>query len=832
MAREQAYPEIQSKKELRIGLVLYGGVSLAVYMNGVVTEVWNLLRGSKAFADKAAVLDGTAGVYQRFLNEILLDSHIAIHAVVDTIAGSSAGGVNGAALAKAIVLGADATLLSQVWVEDADIANLRDEPAQRMPWYARWPSNAIYRFAKLLGKVPRSSRPLPGITWRWMRDQAWSLLKSKDPARTPLKGDFFAQIIARTLTRMVENKAASLIPPSGSFDLFLTQTDLYGWPRYLPLSCTFHEMPVWEQTHAHRLHMRADATSQGDFAVSNGIDRSLLPLTVAARSTASFPFAFAPVTALAIRDYVWPLTGVEGQQAVFNQQLAGLWQEQDDPPLGRFHRKYLAEQVLSGSADPGCSWMADGGILDNRPFSHVIDAIENKPAESQVTRVIAYLEPDPEDAEAAPAAVPAVNKLGGALMRMLRYEPILLDLERVRERNTRVKQLAEMAKVTEQGAIALVASLLQPWSPPSAGSLAKLYAAAEIRQGEQFGVEGYKALARRRAIDALADAMCVAFDYPVASQQAFLVRTICREQLAGADVLAFDLPYRSRQLRHLVRQVNGCYKPLTGRSPGSEAMALRVQLDALKKQLSDAARSFGETLVDTAALSKLVKSVLDCKQIDALHDALTAHGKSGKGGAQKIQDRYGAELKAVRDALCQHFTLDAQWTEGSIQQALSEAARRIASIDVEVARHLCAAYLSFPLVDLVLFPVSDAAGVRDLVETQVLRISPKDGKLLSDVRESLAGREMGAFYGFFDKAARENDLLWGRLDGAERMVDMLAHAAGLDEQRRDCLRREILLAVLREVGCAKDASWAIRQRTQCLREYLAQPVTKAAAPSS
>lgn len=38
----------QPKKELRIGLVLYGGVSLAVYMHGVVTEIWNALRASEA----------------------------------------------------------------------------------------------------------------------------------------------------------------------------------------------------------------------------------------------------------------------------------------------------------------------------------------------------------------------------------------------------------------------------------------------------------------------------------------------------------------------------------------------------------------------------------------------------------------------------------------------------------------------------------------------------------------------------------------------------------------------------------------------------------------
>ena len=36
------------QKELRIALVCYGGVSLAVYMHGVTKEVWHLARASRA----------------------------------------------------------------------------------------------------------------------------------------------------------------------------------------------------------------------------------------------------------------------------------------------------------------------------------------------------------------------------------------------------------------------------------------------------------------------------------------------------------------------------------------------------------------------------------------------------------------------------------------------------------------------------------------------------------------------------------------------------------------------------------------------------------------
>ena len=37
------------QKELRIALICYGGISLAVYMHGVTKEIWKLARASRDF---------------------------------------------------------------------------------------------------------------------------------------------------------------------------------------------------------------------------------------------------------------------------------------------------------------------------------------------------------------------------------------------------------------------------------------------------------------------------------------------------------------------------------------------------------------------------------------------------------------------------------------------------------------------------------------------------------------------------------------------------------------------------------------------------------------
>jgi hypothetical protein len=72
----------KSRREVRLGVVMYGGVSLAVYINGVAHEFFRAVRGR--------------GVYR--LIKALTDSDI----IVDVISGTSAGGINGVMLSYAL----------------------------------------------------------------------------------------------------------------------------------------------------------------------------------------------------------------------------------------------------------------------------------------------------------------------------------------------------------------------------------------------------------------------------------------------------------------------------------------------------------------------------------------------------------------------------------------------------------------------------------------------------------------------------------------------------------------------------------------------------------
>jgi hypothetical protein len=96
-------------REFRLGLVIYGGVSLAIYMNGVCREFYNAVRGR--------------GVYK--LIKALTDSDI----VVDIISGTSAGGINGVLLSYALTNSSeketyDFADFSGVWRNSGDINEL------------------------------------------------------------------------------------------------------------------------------------------------------------------------------------------------------------------------------------------------------------------------------------------------------------------------------------------------------------------------------------------------------------------------------------------------------------------------------------------------------------------------------------------------------------------------------------------------------------------------------------------------------------------------------------------------------------------------------------
>jgi hypothetical protein len=116
-------------------------------------------------------------------------------------------------------------------------------------------------------------------------------------------------------------------------------------------------------------------------------------------------------------------------------------------------------------------------------------------------------------------------------------------------------------------------------------------------------------------------------------------------------------------------------------------------------------------------------------------------------------------------------------------------------------------YLSkFDDYDQVRFPIMYGTDVGESDVVDVFRISPEDAPSLIDEREEskkpngrqkLAGTTLHHFGAFLDRVWRQNDIMWGRLDGAERLITaMLPYPA--DAAVRDALIKEAHAVILRE----------------------------------
>jgi patatin-related protein len=155
------------EKELRIALVCFGGVSLAVYMHGITKEILKLARASSALhaiTDRTArptatffnVRDSsdpefdTEPIYFDLLREI--GSTIDLRVIVDIVAGASAGGINSVMLARALSHDLPIGRLRDLWLEKADVTELLAPEAKASIW-SKWILRPIIWVAARLRQI-------------------------------------------------------------------------------------------------------------------------------------------------------------------------------------------------------------------------------------------------------------------------------------------------------------------------------------------------------------------------------------------------------------------------------------------------------------------------------------------------------------------------------------------------------------------------------------------------------------------------------------------------------------------------------------------------------
>src|SRR5256885_11087716 len=144
---------IDPEREIRSAVLMYAGVSLAIYITGVAQEMLNMVRATatsvppdetlpdgKESPDAhrplldGKTLTGSARIYRELAK--YLDSRdaygngeevIRTQFIVDVISGTSAGGINGGFLAKALARNQDMEGLKKLWLTEGDLSKLLND---------------------------------------------------------------------------------------------------------------------------------------------------------------------------------------------------------------------------------------------------------------------------------------------------------------------------------------------------------------------------------------------------------------------------------------------------------------------------------------------------------------------------------------------------------------------------------------------------------------------------------------------------------------------------------------------------------------------------------
>jgi patatin-related protein len=317
--------------EVRLALVLNGGVSLAVWMGGVTHELDLLRRAShpdsgrkgvrgllrRASApnfDRKGARDAEARVL-RIWRKITQEANARI--VIDTVAGTSAGGLNGLLLATALGRGAALPPLREVWEKSASLEELLAPPSQ----------TSLLNGGHFKEKIEEQ------------------LDRIKAPPKEQL--------------RRIKGEAS----PREPISLFVTATALDGRSRSYT-DAFGAQFEVRDHRRVYRFECDDDAEAykknsdgtwdfvkdrKDDFTEANNS-----ALAEAARATAGYPVAFSPVSEQPMMPFrQWPHPAF------------------DDP----------------------ASCVIDGGVLNNAPFEPVLESITKRRLDKPVRRVVLYVVP-------------------------------------------------------------------------------------------------------------------------------------------------------------------------------------------------------------------------------------------------------------------------------------------------------------------------------------------------------------------------------------------------------------------------------------------------------
>lgn len=902
-------------QEVRFAVVMYGGISLAIYINGIAQELLRMVRatapaGKDGGVLKAKELSGSERVYRKLSyllandggnaqEKLDTDVHPTARFVIDIISGTSAGGINGVFLAKALANGQNMDQLKQLWVREGAIEKLIND--------------------KFSADAPLSAQDPPASLLNGQR-MYFELLKAFDGMG---KGNGEPSANPNS-----ENKA--LVK---ELDLIVTATDLRGIT--LPIRLT--DDVIYERRHRNVFRfIYEEASDKNDFKAEHNPF-----LAYAARCTSAFPFAFEPMS-LSDGDAVLERYAVYG---------ASSESRSDSDAWKPFYRTYADAKGIKPVPFPKRAF-GDGGSLDNKPFTFAIETLARRQADVPVSRKLVYIEPSPEHPEESmelDQKPNAIENVMYALLTLPRYETIREDLQRVIERNRLIQRINAVIEGVERDqqtvrSVKKKGGNLGVLTPTPMTNELWTHEALDDKQWgtldltDMIRMKGRAYLAYHRlGISAVTDGIAKLVarvagldeesDYSLVIRslvRAWRVKTYKEYRETAADrtlnsfLHGFDISYPLRRLSFLQRKADQLHRlddpevlniirqreelanlPHLQLSP-EEKKDFQDELRSIKRRLNasyDALRKRGRELrsrhaptktpedTQAAATTEVVTAKVETPQVVAtdatlkeksaaevlappsiapitVSQTVASQPGSAKVAAnqvdssqtaacspvyEKVQELFAAIRKRIAelqgtdessqsDPMLQYFLgnrtdehappiagvsnanngkspanetaeqtairraekfLDQQEMMALFQGVADELENQItpfveehdraclAELTAETSNAACKAarrcmlsyYQHYDDIDMIIYPILYDTQVGEAATVEVFRFSPEDATALIDERKTkcskLAGTTLAHFGAFLEKRWRENDILWGRLDGAERIINCL-----------------------------------------------------------
>jgi patatin-related protein len=847
-------------REVRFAVVMYGGVSLAIYINGVAQELLNMARATapKTVDDGEALLradpkqlTGSLAVYRKlgqFLHQraelaeaAKLDAGgkpkppstapIRTRFVVDVISGTSAGGINGVFLAKALARNQGMGGLKRLWLTEGD-----------------------------LGKLLNDKFSISDLAGFELKEPQASLLNSQRMYRKLLEA--LDQMDERRENATSEKTDSPLV---AELDLFITTTDIEG----IPLPIVLSDNIVYERRYKNVFHFRyatenATGSKRDDFIKANDPF-----LAFAARCTSSFPFAFEAMCLSDIDDVTkgyqcyedTPTEQDETWDAFFSEYMRlGLLdldtQAREGTAPGLTEDPHLEKKLAAAKLKLRKAFRSrafgDGGYLDNKPFSYATAMLMRRRSDCVVHRKLLYVEPSPEHPELIPDKRNRPDfaaNIRAAVLDLPRQETIREDIERLNERNEMLERVASFARHVDAD---LAAKNKQEQKNRNDGQqkeeekktkfdFAKEDLAKMIEiYGISYGV--YHRLKVEETTGLLAGLIARAAGHDPSSAAGGAVRELVeawrrknfsalkdseKPETENAFLKRFDIRYVLRRFIFLNRRVNQLapldeeaetlLKTWLDQDPNAPELDVehrpegwdddfRNELNLTKKyKFSHAvtnARSAEEKLLnprsDTGALLYQAMSQLDMAwpRLQEILQCDSAAARRKK--ADEILNEPGRKRAEALNEVARVI-----W-RGFADAPVAEVKENVVNENAGAkAARACLDYFerNFFYYDLVTYPVQYGTGVGETNAVEVFRVSPEDATALIDERRQgrskLAGRFLMSFGAFLDEGWRKNDMLWGRLDGAERIISSLLPDQKDDEVRKNLIK-EAHMAILDE----------------------------------